>query len=488
MGPDKYVKNYIDGALVPASSGQYLDLINPATGKVYAQQPMSQEEDIELAMEAAQRAFPKWSKQEADRRFRIMLRIADIIEQYTAAFARAEAIDTGKPYAMAVSADIPRAFNTFRYFASSGMHFQTPVAHLPGEAISYTLQQPLGVVLCSPHWGYPLQTLCEKVAPALAMGNCVVIKSPELAPMSAYLFAKACVESGIPQGVVNILHGTDNRLLPLLVNQPQVQAVAFTGSQEEGTEIAQWVAPYFKKTYLRLSGKNPNLIFADCNFDQTMIGTLRSSFSNNGQTIDQCSRIFVERPLYQQFLEEFIKRSSFVKVGDPFSSVTDLGALISHDHLERVLSVIALAEVEGGKLLTGGRPKELSGDLEGGYFLRPTIIEGLDPTGRASREQIFGPVVSLHPFDMEEEAIQLANNPGYNQVASVWTSDGMRANRMAEQLRAGTVWLNAWLHHDPRTPYGGTVESGTGRLGGIEALRFFSATKSVALIYGGFSN
>ena len=356
MPTDKYIKNYIDGALVPAGSGKYLDNYNPSIGKVYSYIPDSDADDVQRAFEAAERAFPEWSKAGLRKRFRILQRLADIIEQNLEEFARAESIDSGKPIAMSRSVDIPRAHQNFRFFATAILHFSSESHHMEGQAINFTLRQPIGVVGCISPWNLPLYLFSWKIAPALATGNCVVAKPSEMTPMTAHLLAKACIEAGLPPGVLNIVHGLGPKAGQAIIDHPKIKAISFTGGTATGKKIAQKAAPMFKKLSLELGGKNPNIIFADCDFDQMMIGTLRSSFSNNGQICLCGSRIYIERPIYEKFKEELVKRTQFLKVGDPFSSVTDLGALVSKDHMEKVMSYLSLAEVEGGSILCGGEP------------------------------------------------------------------------------------------------------------------------------------
>lgn len=483
MSPDKYIKNYVDGALMPAKSGKYLDNYNPATGKVYSYLPDSEEVDVQQAVEAAQRAFPAWSTCGQRKRFRILMRIADIIEQNLDVFARAETVDSGKPMSMSRSVDIPRAQANFRFFATAILHFSSESHQMEKEAINYTLRQPLGVVGCISPWNLPLYLFSWKIAPALAMGNCVVAKPSELTPMTAYMLSKACIEAGLPEGVLNIVHGLGDKAGQAIVDHPKIKAISFTGGTATGRKIAQTAAPNFKKLSLELGGKNPNIIFADCDFDEMMVGTLRSSFSNNGQICLCGSRIYVERPLYEKFREEFVKRTQFLKVGDPFSSITDLGALVSKAHREKVMNYLELAEIEGGKILCGGKPVEVSGEYAEGYFLRPAVIEGLPIECRTNQEEIFGPVVTISPFDTEEEAISLANGTQYGLSATIWTKDGSKATRVAEGLHAGIVWINCWMVRDLRTSFGGVKNSGVGREGGLDALRFFTEAKNVCVKY-----
>jgi aminomuconate-semialdehyde/2-hydroxymuconate-6-semialdehyde dehydrogenase len=482
MTTDKYIKNYIDGALLPPASGEYFDNYNPATGKVYSQIPDSESKDVQLAVEAAERAFPIWSKTDVDTRFRILTRLSDIIEQNLEAFAAAESVDSGKPIKTSSTIDIPRSHQNIRFFATAILHFASE-SHKMSGAINFTLRQPIGIVGCISPWNLPLYLFTWKIAPALAAGNCVVAKPSEMTPMTAYLLSKACMEAGLPKGVLNIIHGLGPKAGQAIVEHPKIKAISFTGGTNTGQKIIQTAGPMFKKLSLELGGKNPNIIFADCDFDKMILGTLRSSFTNNGQDCLCGSRIYVERPIYEKFKKEFVKRTQFLKVGDPFSELSDQGAMVSKDHMEKVMSYVALAEVEGGTILCGGKQLKLKGELENGYYLQPTIIEGLAPSCRTNQEEIFGPVVTITPFDTEEEVLEYANGTVYGLSATVWTQDISRANRLAEQLQAGVVWVNCWLMRDLRTPFGGVKNSGVGREGGLEALRFFTETKNVCIKY-----
>ena len=483
MSADKYIKNYINGTLVPAQSGEYLDNVNPSTGEVYSQIPDSGPEDVALAVKAAQQAFEGWSKAEPRTRFRLMMRIADIIEQNLEDFAKAESIDNGKPLTMSKTVDIPRAQSNFRFFATAALQFGSESHNMAGSAINYTLRQPLGVVGCISPWNLPLYLFTWKIAPALATGNTVVAKPSELTPMTAFLLSQACIEAGLPAGVLNIVHGLGPKAGQAIVEHPDTKAISFTGGTKTGQHIARIAAPMFKKLSLELGGKNPNIIFADCDFDEMMVQTLRSSFSNNGQICLCGSRIYIQRPIYERFKEEIVKRTQFLKVGPPLSKGTDLGALVSKAHLEKVQSYLSLAEVEGGKILCGGTPVNPGGAHENGFFLRPAVIEGLSADCRTNQEEIFGPVVTIAPFDTEDEALELANSTPYGLSATLWTQDVSRAHRMAEKLQAGIVWVNCWMVRDLRTPFGGMKQSGVGREGGLEALRFFTEPKNVCIKY-----
>ena len=482
MSPDKYIKNYINGALVPAVSGEYFDNYNPAIGQVYSHIPDSDEQDVQQALEAAERALPEWKRMEPTKRFRILTRIADIIEQNLDEFAKAESIDSGKPFAMARSVDIPRAHQNIRFFATSLLHFSSESHSMPNEAINYTLRQPIGVVGCISPWNLPLYLFTWKIAPALAAGNTVVAKPSEVTPMTAYLLSKICIEAGLPKGVLNIVHGLGHKTGAAMSSHPNIKAISFTGSTKVGAEIARVAAPKFKKLSLEMGGKNPNIIFADCNYEKMLKTTIRSSFANQGQICLCGSRIFVERPIYDKFKNDFVNWAKGMKVGHPLAEGTKVGAIVSKPHYEKILSYIELAKEEGGTILCGGKAVFPKG-YENGLYIEPTIIEGLSPGCRTNQEEIFGPVVTITPFDTEEEVLAYANTIDYGLSATLWTENLTRTHRMASEIEAGIVWVNTWLLRDLRTPFGGVKSSGVGREGGFEALRFFTEPKNVCIEY-----
>ncbi len=479
-----FLKNFINGVLVPPYSGAYLDNENPATGKVYSHIPDSDARDVQLAVEAAQEVFPIWSKMSIEGRSRILMRIADLIESKREDLALAETIDSGKTITTSRIVDIPRAQANFRFFANAITQFGSESYHVAGEAINYTLRQPIGVVGCISPWNLPLYLFTWKVAPALAAGNCVVAKPSELTPMTAFLLSQICIEAGLPAGVLNIIHGLGGKAGQAIVEHPNIKAISFTGGTVTGRKIAQVAAPMFKKLSLELGGKNPNLIFADCDFEEALSTTIRSSFANNGQICLCGSRVYVQRPIYERFRDELIKRTNALKTGNPSEEQNDLGALVSKGHLEKVQSYLDLAKEEGGTILCGGERLQMKGENAEGYFLSPAIIEGLSNNARCNQEEIFGPVISIAPFDTEEEAIQLANGTSYGLASMVWTQDTSRAHRIAEQLQVGIIWINCWMLRDLRTPFGGVKNSGIGREGGFEALRFFTEAKNVCVKYG----
>ncbi|MGH8520999.1 MAG: aldehyde dehydrogenase [Gammaproteobacteria bacterium] len=475
------IANYIDGRLEAPRSGCYIDNIEPATGQVYSLTPDSDVADLEQAMAAADRAFPEWSALSAEERARLLLGIADRIEAAAEPLARAESIDTGKPVSLARQVDIPRAAANMRFFAHAITQFASESHSMGPLAINYTLRQALGVVACISPWNLPLYLLTWKIAPALASGNCVIAKPSEITPMTAYLLARTCIDAGLPRGVLNILHGAGPSIGRELVAHPRIKAISFTGGTRTGAEIARTAAPQFKKLSLELGGKNPTLVFADCEWDATLATTVRAAFSNQGQVCLCGSRIFVERPIYERFRSDFLARAEALEPGDPLDEKTQQGALVSELHLQKVLSAIELGRQEGGTILTGGHRVTVPGRCAGGYFVEPTVFENLPVDCRTNQEEIFGPVATLIPFEGEAQVLEYANSTEYGLAATVWSRDVQRCHRVAQQLDAGVVWINTWLVRDLRTPFGGMKHSGVGREGGVEALRFFTEAKNVCI-------
>lgn len=475
------IENYIGGKLRAPISEAYLDNFNPATAEVYSLIPDSDERDVEIAVEAAKKAFPVWSKMSAEARHDILMRVSALIERDLDSLAEAESIDNGKPKSLAKTVDIPRAVSNFKFYATAAMHVWNESYDTTGQAINYTLRQPLGVVGCISPWNLPLYLFSWKIAPALASGNCVVAKPSEITPMTAYLLSKLCIEAGLPDGVLNIVHGLGTKAGAAIVTHKDTKAISFTGGTATGEWIAREAAPKFKKLSLELGGKNPNIIFADCDYDEMLATTVRSSFSNQGQICLCGSRIFVERPIYEKFKKDFVEKVSQLKIGDPLDDSTNIGAVVSRQHLEKVLSYVELAKEEGGRILLGGNQANVSGRCENGFFIEPTIIENLSFDCRTNREEIFGAVVTIQPFDTEEEVLSYANSVRYGLSSTVWTENLSRAHRMAEKIESGIVWINCWLLRDLRTPFGGIKDSGMGREGGFEALRFFTEEKNVCI-------
>ena len=475
------IENYINGELIAPESNEYLDNFNPATGEVYSFIPDSDERDVQRAVEAAKNAFPVWSKMSAEQRHDILMRVSALIERDLDSLAEAESIDNGKPKSLAKAVDIPRAVSNFKFYATAAMHTATEAHEMVGQAINYTLRQPLGVVGCISPWNLPLYLFSWKIAPALAAGCCVVAKPSEITPMTAYLLSKLCIEAGLPKGVLNIVHGLGTKTGAAIVQNKDVKAISFTGGTKTGEWIAREAAPKFKKLSLELGGKNPNIIFADCDYEEMLETTVRSSFANQGQICLCGSRIFVEKPLYEKFKSDFVEKVSKLKIGDPLDAKTNIGAVVSQPHLEKILSYIKLAKEEGGNILHGGNQVKLDGRCENGYFIQPTIIENLAHDCRTNQEEIFGPVVTITPFDTEDEVLNYANSVEYGLSATVWTENLSRAHRVAEKIESGIVWVNCWLLRDLRTPFGGMKNSGVGREGGFEALKFFTEEKNVCI-------
>jgi aminomuconate-semialdehyde/2-hydroxymuconate-6-semialdehyde dehydrogenase len=476
--------NYIDGNLVPPASGRYLEDVEPATGTPWAEIPDSVETDIDCAAQAAARAFPAWSHAPAAERSRILLRIADLIERDIDELARLESMDTGKPVALARSMDIPRAVSNFRFFATAILHTQSEAHTTDYSALNYTLRRPRGVAgLISP-WNLPLYLLSWKVAPAIATGNTAVAKPSELAPMTAWALSNLCREAGLPPGVLNIVHGLGQSAGASLVRHEGIRTISFTGGTVTGAEIARTAASRFKKLTLELGGKNPTIIFGDADLDLALATTIRSSFSNQGQICLCGSRLLVEEKVYASFVDRFVAGARSLKLGDPLDPITQQGALISAAHRDKVMGYIALAREEGGTILCGGdapAPNQLPERCRNGFFVYPTVISGLGPECRVSQEEIFGPVVTVTSFRDEAELITLANSTEYGLAASLWTRDLTRAHRVAEQVACGTIWVNTWLMRDLRVPFGGMKNSGVGREGGDEAIRFFTEPKNVCI-------
>jgi aminomuconate-semialdehyde/2-hydroxymuconate-6-semialdehyde dehydrogenase len=478
------ILNFIGGEWLPPASGAFLDLYDPATGAAYAKVPDSGPEDIDRAVKAAALAFPSWSNTSVNHRSSILIKIAEGIEREKEALAQAECVDSGKPISLARSLDIPRAAQNFTFFAEEILRVpgETYEMKLPnGSAFNYVLRDPLGVVACISPWNLPLYLLSWKIAPALAAGCAVVAKPSEITPMTAHLLSRIVLDAGLPPGVLGLVHGTGARAGAALVSHPGVHAVSFTGSTRTGSEIARVTAPGFKKISLEMGGKNANLVFSDCDFEEALEGSLRSAFTNQGQICLCGSRIFVQRPLYERFKSALVERTLRLKQGDPIRAETEQGAVVSKEHFEKVMSYIDLAREEGGKILTGGKASKQEGRCHGGWFIEPTLIEGLSSSARTNQEEIFGPVATLIPFDTEEEAISGANSTRYGLSASLWTEDEGRATRVSSKLQAGVIWVNCWLVRDLRTPFGGMKDSGVGREGGQEALRFFTEPRNICV-------
>ena len=475
------ILNYINGELVVPVNGQYLDNYNPSTGKVYSLIPDSDKDDIDNAVSAAKEAFQTWSKTSKQERSNILMKLADTVEKHFDELVAAESKDNGKPESLAAHVDIPRAPANIRFFAGAILHDSSDVHEMDGIAINYTLRQPIGVAACISPWNLPLYLLTWKIAPALAAGNTVVAKPSEITPMTAYLFSKICIEAGLPKGVLNIVHGLGSKVGDPLTTHKDTPIVSFTGGTVTGKHIATVTAPMFKKLSLELGGKNPNIIFADADFDKAVSIASRAAFTNQGQICLCGSRLFVQEEIYDNFRDTLVMKASKLIVGDPKSSKSNLGAIVSKEHMEKILSKIEEAKKLGGKILIGGERQILEGDLEDGYYIQPTIIEGLSYDCSINQEEIFGPVVSIIPFKTEEEVILMANSTKYGLSASIFTENISKAHRVAASIDSGVIWINTWLLRDLRIPFGGMKSSGVGREGGFKSLEFFTEPKNICV-------
>ena len=477
------ILNYINGCYQEPVSAAYFDNYEPATGKVYSHIADSDHRDVEMAVEAAQKAFPIWSAMSIQERSRIILKLSQLIEDNLAELAEMESRDNGKPLKLAQSVDIPRARDNFAFFATAILHEESQMHDMGSKGFNYTKRQPLGVVGCISPWNLPLYLFSWKIAPALASGNCVVAKPSEVTPMTAYKLGELATQAGMPPGVLNIVQGTGPKVGAAIVEHPKTVAISFTGGTATGKAIAATAAPMFKKLSLELGGKNPNIIFADCDYEKTLKTSVLSSFSNQGQICLCGSRIFIEESIYDRFRDDFVAKVKRLKVGEPNNPEVQIGALVSKPHIDKVFSYIKLAKEEGGKILAGGHRVEMPAPYDQGYYLAPTVIENLAYDCRTNQEEIFGPVVTLTPFKTADEVVMMANSTPYGLAATVHTQDLYKAHKTADALHSGIVWINTWLMRDLRTPFGGMKASGVGREGGFEALHFFTEAKNVCVAY-----
>jgi aminomuconate-semialdehyde/2-hydroxymuconate-6-semialdehyde dehydrogenase len=478
------ILNFIDGDFSESLSNKRLDNINPSEGKVYSTLPRSSQADIELAVNAAENAFLKWADTALNERAQIMLRIADEIENNLESLALAESKDNGKPLQLAKTIDIPRAASNFRFFAYALTQFHSESHENQGlKNVNFTLRKALGVVGCISPWNLPLYLLTWKIAPAIAAGNCVIAKPSEVTPMTAYLLCKICKKAGLPKGVLNVIHGLGPEAGQALIEHPNVKAISFTGGTKTGKHLARTAAPMFKKLSLELGGKNPNLIFADCDYEKMMQTTLKSSFANQGQICLCGSRIYVEESIYSSFKKDFIQRVAQLKIGHPIEDNVDLGALVSESHFNKVQAYVEDTKNDPDtKILYGGEKVKLK-KYPDGFYMKPCVIEVKNNNCKLNQEEIFGPVVSIMSFKTEDEALELANQTPYGLSATIWTQNLNRSMRLSQKIEAGIIWINTWLNRDLRTPFGGTKQSGVGREGGFEALRFFTEPKNICIDY-----
>jgi aminomuconate-semialdehyde/2-hydroxymuconate-6-semialdehyde dehydrogenase len=474
--------HFINGQYVESQNKQTFDNINPATEEVLGTVAEGGKEEVDLAVAAARRALSgSWKNTTVQERSKILRRIGDIILERQEELAHLEALDTGKPLWLTNQTDIPRAAYNFHFFADYIVSVSNDSYQQDDKALHYSIRRPVGVVGLIKPWNLPLLLLTWKLAPCIGMGNTAVIKPAEWTPMTATVLMEICKEAGIPDGVVNLVHGFGpNSAGGAITEHPGVDAISFIGEPGTGTAIMKAGAPSLKKLSFELGGKNPNLIFADADLDEVIETTLKSSFINQGEVCLSGSRIYVERPAYEAFLEKFVAKTKELKVGNPFNEDSKVGALISKEHYDNVNSYLDIAREEGGEFLTGGGRPE---GLDKGYYLEPTIITGLDRNSRCVREEIFGPVVTVIPFDIEEEVVAQANDTHYGLSASIWTNDLRRAHRVAQNIEAGMVWVNTWFLRDLRTPFGGMKHSGVGRAGGMHSIDFYTEVSNITIKY-----
>lgn len=475
------ILNFINGEYVAPVSNQYLEGFNPAIGAVYSEVPDSDERDVALAVKAATAAFEVWSNYTQEQRSDILLKIAQGIESRMEEFALAETNDQGKPLWLSKVMDIPRAVSNFKFYATTALSLSSEFHKTDSQIFNYTLRTPIGIVGCISPWNLPLYLFSWKITPALAMGNCVIAKPSEITPMTASMLGEVCNAAGLPKGVLNIIHGLGPKVGSAITSHQEIKAISFTGGTKTGAEISRIAAPMFKKMSLELGGKNPNIIFDDCDFEKTVKISAAAAFTNQGEICLCGSRIFIQDTLYDRFKNAFVEEVKKRKVGDPLIDTSKVGAIVSKPHFDKILSYIALAKEEGGSILLGGGAVTLPGRCKDGWFIEPTIIEGLAYDCRVNQEEIFGPVVTLIPFSTEAEALKMANSTQYGLACTVFTENLSKAHRVAAKMESGIVWINCWLERDLRTPFGGVKQSGVGREGGFEALKFFTEEKNVCI-------
>ena len=472
------VRNYVNGIFV--DSKETIEDINPATSEVIATIPRSNLNDVNEAVLAADKARDNWSSLSLDERRKWLEKIANALEARSEEIAKLESLDTGKPIKIARVVDASRSVANFRFFAEFSKDFHEQ-KFLMEDATNHVIFKPVGIAGLITPWNLPLYLLSWKIAPAIVMGNTVVAKPSELTPLTANLLAEVFDEVGLPAGVVNIVHGFGHETGQAIVSHPLVNLISFTGGTITGKKVAETAAPMFKKLSLELGGKNATIVLDDVNLDSAIPGIARSGFLNQGQVCLCGSRILVSDKIWDDFLEKFIGHVSNMKVGDPSSDDSDLGALVSLSHRDKVESYIHLAEREGGEILYGGKRPSLESPFDEGSFLEPTIVSNLDYQSRTATEEIFGPVVTLHKFEKDEDAVEMANCTEYGLAGSVWTSDSARGKSLAEKIETGMVWINTWLHRDLRVPFGGVKNSGVGTEGGRWSLSFFSQPVNICV-------
>jgi aminomuconate-semialdehyde/2-hydroxymuconate-6-semialdehyde dehydrogenase len=486
-GEPKRLRLFIDGAFVDAADGRTFPNISPVDGRLIAEVSEAGAEDVDRAVRAAQAALVgEWGRMSLNTRLDLLARVSDRIMERFDEFLDAEIADTGKPHGFACSVDVPRGAANFKAFSHIMRSLPTESFHTDTDdgrgALNYALRMPVGVVGVICPWNLPLLLMTWKVAPALACGNTVVVKPSEETPSTATLLAEVMNEVGIPRGVYNVVHGFGpGSAGEAMTVHPGISAITFTGESRTGSAIMQASAPHVKRLSFELGGKNPSIVFADADFDAAVAGTARSTFSNCGQVCLCCERVYVERPIFDRFVAAMREEARRQVIGDPRMPGTRMGPLISRGHREKVLSYYRLAIEEGATVVAGGGIPDLGPEFEGGAYIEPTVWTGLDESARCIREEIFGPVCHIQPFDTDDEAIRMANDSAYGLCAAVWTANLQRAHLVARQLETGMVWVNTWFLRDLRTPFGGTKLSGVGREGGVHSVEFYTELKNVCV-------
>lgn len=465
---------------MPPLNGEYLDNYNPATGKITSRISNSSSKDVELAVQAAQDALPAWSALSRSERIEWLRKIAKALESRKDEIARIESMDTGKPIGLAKRVDASRSVSNFEFFAD---HAEKLIdkEYKMADATNYVTRKPVGTVGLITPWNLPLYLLTWKIAPALVMGNTIVAKPSELTPLTANLLCEILVTIDFPPGVINVVHGLGPNAGQAILEHPQIKAISFTGGTSTGKIVAKTAAPMFKKLSLELGGKNATIILDDADLPTAAKGAARAAFTNSGQVCLCGSRILIDAKIYDEFMPLFIKEVEAMKVGNPVEQDTDIGSVISLDHMEKVLSYIELAKQEGGDITTGGNRLNLPEPNSNGAFISPTVVDGLSIDSRCATEEIFGPVASVHQFTGDDEAVRMANITEYGLAGSIWTSNLTRGKSVAENIESGVLWVNTWLHRDLRTPFGGVKNSGIGREGGDWSLNFFSELTNICV-------
>ena len=477
------ILNFIDGEFIIPHSGKYIDNINPATGELIGRIASSESQDVQTAVDAASDSLKSWSSLTMENRINWLNKIADALESNKELIAKTESRDTGKPISLARRVDANRSVSNFRFFAQFASE-QTPMEFKMDDAMNFVHRKPVGIVGLITPWNLPLYLLTWKIAPALVMGNTIVAKPSELTPLTANLFASILQDIDFPKGVFNIVHGLGPSAGQAILEHPEIKAISFTGGTQTGRIVARTAAPLFKKLSLELGGKNATIILDDADLEVAAKGAARAGFTNSGQVCLCGSRILVDASVSTKFTKLLLDEVRSMRQGDPSDEDTDIGSVISIQHLEKVESYIELAKQEGGNILTGGkRPSFSNSEITHGAFLEPTVIGGLSIDSRTATEEIFGPVVTIHTFENQEQAIEMANSTEYGLAGSVWTTDLERGKQFSKQIETGIMWVNTWLHRDLRTPFGGVKNSGVGREGGRWSLSFFSEMTNICVKY-----